>query len=145
MAFVTRARGEMRRIGIVSITLGAAAIAVMLFAYQDNRKTMAGDIRDVTGLQRQLDSVRAQHRAATDSVTAKRLGEEVAMRESGLSRRAFHIPLRQESVRVWWTFSGAGVRWTALGALLIALGSIALRSGRREGSAATRTPRHGGS
>lgn len=145
MKIATSTPGDRRRIGVFAIILGFAAIALMAYAYRDNRTTLAGDIRDVAGLQRQLDSVRALQRTATDSVTTKRLHDEIAVRENGLSRRAFHIPMRQESVRLWWTFSGAGVRWSALGALFIALGIIALRSGRRGGSAATRTPHRGGS
>jgi hypothetical protein len=145
MALVTRAPGDMRRIGVFAITLGVAAIVLMVYAYRDNRTTLAGDIRDVAGLQRQLDSVRTLHGATTDSATTKRLGDEVTMREMGLSRRAFHIPMRQESVRRWWTLSGAGVRWIALGGLFVALGTIVLRSGRPGGSVAKRTPHHGGS
>jgi hypothetical protein len=145
MMLVVRSPGDRRRLGAALITIGIATISFMLLAHQHSRKTLAGDQRDVAGLQRQLDSVRALHRTATDSATAQRLRDEVTMRERGLSRRAFHIPLRQESQRIWWTLPGSGVRWTALGALLIALGLIAVRSGRPGGSAGTRTPRHDGS
>ncbi len=145
MQIATSGPRDMQRIGTVAVTLGVAAIVMMLYAYQDNRKTLAGDLRDVAGLQRQLDSVRALQRTPTDSATAKRLGDEVAVRENGLSRRAFHIPMRQESVRLWWTFSGAGVRWMILSAILLVIGTIALRSARRGGSAATHTPHRGGS
>jgi len=130
---VVRAPGEMRRIGLFGIVVGIAAIGLMLLAYRESRKTLAGDQRDVAGLERQLDSVRALARAATDSAARKRLDEEVAMREFRLSTRAFHIPMRAESLRIWWTFAGAGVRWLALGGLCIALGLIAVRSARRGG------------
>ena len=145
MAFITRAPSDIRRLGIVAITMGIAALAISLYAYLDNVRTLAGDQRDVAGLERQLDSVRALARSAGDTAVARRLSEEVSMREYGLSRRAFHVPMRAESVRTWWTLRGAGIRWTALGVLLVALGAISARSGRRGGSAGTSTPRHGGS
>lgn len=133
MTWLTRTPADLRRIGLVAITVGLAAIVLAVVAYRGNVKTLAGDRRDVAGLERQLDSARAALRAATDSGAAARLREEIRTREYGLSRRAFHIPPREEAVRTWWRPTGTGGLASVLGIILLALGVIAVRSGRRGG------------
>jgi hypothetical protein len=124
---------ELRRTGIVAITLGAMAIAISIYAYRWSRDTQAGDIRDVTALVIELDSVRGALRATRDSGEIARLRASVEFREHHLSRRAFHIPMRAESLRTWWRPTGRGTLAVAAGLLLIALGLTALRSARRGG------------
>ena len=133
MTWLTRSPADLRRIGFVAITIGLAAIVLAVVAYRDNVKTLAGDRREVAGLERQLDSARAVLRATADSGAAARLREEIRTREYGLSRRAFHIPLRDEAVRTWWRPTGRGGLAVAFGLILLALGITAVRSGRRGG------------
>jgi hypothetical protein len=145
MSPLTRSRADLRLAGILGVTLGLALLVLDVSVFRFHRSTLEGDTRDVSGLQRQLDSVRALHRGTSDAAVRGRLEDEIRTREVGVSRRAYHIPGRAETVRRWWTPGGPGVLWAGAGAALLALGVIALRSARRAGSGGTDAPRRDGS
>lgn len=145
MSPITRSASDLRLAGILGVTLGLALLVLDPLVYRFHRTTLAGDTRDVAGMQRQLDSVRRVHRGTADSATRARLADELRTREAGIARRAYHIPGRAETVRRWWTPSGPGLLLGGAGAVLLALGVTALRSARRAGSAGTDAPRHDGS
>ena len=113
----------------IAFLLAGSAFIVGAFLLSGIRERgHAEDLGGIARLQVILDSTRGALAAATTATDSTRIAAEVKEREYYLGRRAFHVPLRQESIDAWWTLSGAGARFLILGALcILAAGVLTIR------------------
>jgi len=112
---------------LVGVALIAGAIAIQV----QQRGIQEGDVRDVTRLRTELDSVRAALSLAASAADSAALAGSVADRTQMLQRREFHVPSRQAAIDGWWGLTGPGTALAVAGALLVALGAAARSRARR--------------
>jgi len=112
---------------VVSLVAGVLVIVSTIAVDQHQRTGHAEDVRGIANLRRSLDSTRALLVSATTAADSLRIADAVKEREYYLSRREFHVPLRQEQLDSFWTPGGRGTIFIACGAGLIILGVVLLR------------------
>lgn len=115
---------------VVPVVLGLALVAGMIGINVQQRALQRDDVRDITALRLELDSVRAEFSRAASSADSSRLERSVTDRTARLGWREFHVPTRQESIDGWWSLTGPGTLLTVVGVILIALGVVAGRRRR---------------
>jgi hypothetical protein len=131
MSATQRPANEWRAVGIALLAIGAAVVVLTVLAYRDNVDTLAGDRRQVAALELEIDSVRKAWQRDTVAESTARLRDDLRRREFLLGRRAFHVPVRAESVARWWRPGGTGFTALVIATLLIVLGAISLHRARR--------------
>lgn len=121
---------------VVPLLLGLALIAGAI-AIQVQRRTLhTADVRDISRLVEELDSVRIALSRASVGSDSVRLAKSIVGRTYIIGRREFHVPTRQESIDEWWTLTGAGTLFSVVGVLLIA---VAIADRRRARTSDART------
>lgn len=113
---------------LVLLLLGLAFIAGAIAINVQQRALQRDDVREITGLRGELDSVRSALARVSDRADSVRLVESVAARTYSLEHREFHVPSRQAAIDGWWTLTGPGTLLSAVGVLLLAAAAL---SGRR--------------
>jgi hypothetical protein len=131
MSPVRRSPREWRALGIALMAIGASVAVFAILAYRHSVDTLAGDRREVAALEREIDSVRQAWQRDTIGESTARLRDDLRRREYLLGRRAFHVPVRAESVALWWRPGGTGFNALVIAMLLVAIGAIALHRARR--------------
>lgn len=114
----------------VPVLLGLALVAGAVGINLQQRALQRGDVRDITALRAELDSVRAELSRAAAGADSSRLARSVTDRTMRLEWREFHVPSRQEAIDGWWTLTGPGTILSLVGALLVTLGVVHARRGR---------------
>ena len=112
---------------LVPLVAGALVILGTIVLDQTDRRSHEADLRGIANLRRMLDSTRAALAVAPSAADSARLAAEITEREFYIGRRAFHVPLRQESQDRRWKATGMGTIWVAAGAAFIILGVVLLR------------------
>lgn len=115
---------------VVPVLLGLALVAGAVGINLQQRALQRDDVRDITALRAELDSVSAQLSRPASSADSSRLARSVTDRTARLGWREFHVPSRQEAIDGWWTLTGPGTILTIVGALLVTLGVVAARRRR---------------
>lgn len=115
---------------VVPVLLGLALVAGAVGIHVQQRALQRDDVRDITALRAELDSVGSELSRAASSTDSSRLARSVTDRTARLGWREFHVPSRQEAIDGWWTLTGPGTILTIVGALLVTLGVVAARRGR---------------
>lgn len=115
---------------LVPFILGLVFIAGAIAINMQQRALQRDDIRDIAGLRAELDSVRAMHARASTAADSASLAETVARRTYLLGRREFHVAPRQEAIDGWWTLTGPGIAFSAVGVLFLAVAVVSGRRGR---------------
>lgn len=115
---------------VVPVLLGLALVAGAVRINVQQRALQRDDVRDITALRAELDSVGAELSRAASSADSSRLARSVTDRTARLGWREFHVPSRQAAIDGWWTLTGPGTLLSIVGALLVTLGVLAARRGR---------------
>lgn len=115
---------------LVPLTLGLAVVAGAVAINVQQRTLQRDDMREIAGLRAELDSVRAVHVQASNGTESGRLAESVARRKYLLEQREYHVASRQAAIDSWWTLTGTGTAWSAVGALLLAAAALVGRRAR---------------
>lgn len=124
---------------VLLLIVGAALIAGAIVSRSVWMQSHEADLRGIATLRTRLDSTRAALAAATTAADSSRLVPEVAEREFYLNRRAFHTPLRQETLDAWWSLRGPGTLLATLGTFCLALAGILAVRRRHASPASTST------
>ena len=112
---------------VVPVLLGLALVAGAVGINVQRRQVQRDDVRDITALRAELDSVGTELSRAASSADSSRLARSVADRTARLGYREFHVPSRQEAIDGWWTLTGPGTLLSIVGALLVTLGVVDAR------------------
>ena len=122
------------RSALLVITLGTILIGVAVYGSAASRRSLAKDVRDVAMLRVRLDTARRELVRAATAADSTRLVESIAQEEEGISRREYHVLMRQAEPDRRWTPTGKGTLTVVLGAALVLAGVVLLRT-RRPGAA----------
>ncbi len=119
----------MIRSPLIALVLGLIAIAAPIAVYIYTRQVHEQDMQGIHQMRAQLDSSRAVLAAAGTAADSQRLTEQIRAREAGISRRAYHVPIRQARLDGWWRPTVPATLFVAVGAVLVAVALVVWRRG----------------
>lgn len=112
---------------ILVILAGATLVASAFLVERGKQRTLDADVRGIAMLRTRVDSVRALYESASNAADSTRFKKELDERIYGVGQRSFHVPLRQETLRSWWTQRGIGTWLSAIGVLMMLIGLFFVR------------------
>ncbi len=116
---------------ILTILVGATLVASAVLVERSNQQSLDTEVRGIAMLRTRADSVRALYVSAPNATDSARFKKELDERIYGIGRREFHVPLKQETLRSWWTSRGVGTRLSAIGILIMLVGLFLARRSAR--------------